>query len=48
MEKKSSLPRYEKPKVTTYTSEDILQVVGPIQAMSEMANLQGGGMTESQ
>lgn len=30
MEKKLSLPEYEKPKITTYTSEDIQKVIGEI------------------
>ncbi len=33
MEKKAlNLPKYEKPKITTHTSEDILEVIGPVQA----------------
>ena len=34
MGKKSNLPQYEEPKITTYTSEDILEVIGPVQAQS--------------
>lgn len=35
MKKKSlSLPKYEEPKITTYTSEDILEVIGPVQAVT--------------
>lgn len=33
MEKKDlNLPQYEKPQITTYTSEDILELIGPVQA----------------
>ena len=32
MKKKSNLSQYERPKITTYTSEDILEVIGPVQA----------------
>ena len=34
MKKKPNLPLYEEPKITTYTSEDILEVMGPVQAIS--------------
>ena len=47
MEKKSNLPQYEEPKITTYTSEDILEVIGPVQAASGFLDLQGQGRTEN-
>lgn len=34
MEKKPNLPQYEEPQITTYTSEDILELIGPVQAAS--------------
>ncbi len=48
MEKKSNLPQYEEPKITTYTSEDILEVVGPVQATTNNFDRLGGGPTEDQ
>ena len=45
MKKKSNLPQYEEPEITTYTSEDILEVIGPVQAATGYLNLQGGGLT---
>lgn len=47
MKEKSNLPRYEEPKITTYTSEDILEVIGPVQAAtgSGYLDLEGGGLT---
>ncbi len=48
MGKKPNLCQYEEPKITTYTSEDILEVMGPVQAITNGLNLQGGGLGEDQ
>lgn len=41
MKKKLNLPQYERPKITTYTSEDILEVIGPVQAATGYLTLEG-------
>ena len=47
MEKKKSLSQYEEPKITTYTSEDILEAVGPLQAISnDIDKIGGTGLME--
>ena len=43
MKKKSNLPQYEEPKITTYTSEDILEVIGPVQAATGFLDVMGKG-----
>lgn len=44
MKKKSKLAKYEKPEVTTYTSEDILEVIGPVQAATGFLDVEGKGV----
>ena len=46
MKEKSNLPQYEEPKITTYTSEDILEIIGPVQAIT--GDPYGGGLPEDQ
>ena len=41
MKKKLNLPQYEKPKITTHTSEDILEIIGPVQAATGYLTLEG-------
>ena len=44
MKKKSNLPKYEKPKITTYSSEDIQEVIGPVQAATGFLDVEGKGV----
>jgi len=41
MKKKSTLSKYEKPKIATYTSEDIQEVIGPVQAATGYLTIEG-------